>query len=74
MKHLVIQATLPDGHVPESYFRSQNVGVGGGYDFGPFRGGPVRRATLSEIRHLDRCAVLRMLARFPNATITFARV
>ena len=71
---LIIEAVMPDGHVPYSSFRGQDVGVGGKFSFGPFAGGPVRRATLSELRHLDRCTVLKIKQVHPEATIRFRRV
>lgn len=72
---LSISAVMPDGHIPYSHFRTQNVGVGGSSAFfcGPFTGGPVRRATLAELRHLDRCTVLRIMRDYPEASIRIER-
>jgi len=69
---LVIEVVNPEGWAPYSHYRSQNVGVGG-RTFGPFAGGPVRRATQAELRHLDRCAILKALRAVPGGTIRFRR-
>lgn len=69
-RYISIEVVLPDGHVPVSYSRGMNVGVGGRHlacSIAP--GEPVRRATLNEIRRKDRVQVVEMLASFPTGRI-----
>lgn len=70
---LVIEVVNAEGWAPWSSYRGQNVGVGGRYLSGPFAGGPVRRATQRELRHLDRCTILKALKAVPGGTIRFRR-
>lgn len=62
------------GHTPVSYFRGTNVGVGGRYmSCSIAQGEPVRRATLNELRRIDRMNIAKMLERFPNHLIRWRR-
>ena len=62
------------GHTPVSYFRGANVGVGGKHLFCAIAPGePVRRATLNEIRRIDRMQIAKMLASHPGHKIRWRR-
>ena len=72
--YLTIGVKLPDGHVPVSTFRSQNVGVGGTHTFCKIAPGePVRRATQAELRKLDRIHIIELLTEYPDGQIVVSR-
>lgn len=72
--HLTIAVVLPDGHTPVSWLRMMDVGVGGTHGYCRIaQGQPVRRATLRELRRLDRLVVADYAARYPDARITWRR-
>lgn len=73
---LTIGIQTAPGYEPESYFRGTDVGVGGRHGLAdPLGLGPcdVRKATLGELRRLDRIRIAQMLERFPGGTITVRR-
>ena len=71
---LTIGVETSPGYQPISYFRGQNVGVGGKHLFCPIAPGePVRRATQSELRRLDRWRIVQLLAKHPGGRIVIRR-
>lgn len=56
-----------------SYSRGMNVGVGGRWSRYA-TGEPVRRATLNELRRMDRDTIVKLRAQYPDARIVVQRV
>ncbi len=69
---VIVNDSLGGEYMPYSHARTMNVGVGGRHcSIAP--GEKVRRATLAELRIIDRRAVLRALATHPSGKLIVRR-
>ena len=72
---LIIGVIDDEGHMPVSWSRGPNVGVGGRHLFCKIAPGePVRRATLNEMRRLARMRIAELQRDWPQLKLFVQRV